>query len=556
MNNKELSNYRWWQTGVVYQIYPRSFMDSNGDGIGDLNGIIQRLDYLSDTLGVDAIWISPIFPSPMADFGYDVSDYCGIHPMFGTMADFDRLLEETHKRGMKLLLDLVPNHTSDEHPWFIESRSSKDNPKRDWYFWKPAPLRLPPNSSNLGGEKIPNNWLSCFGGSAWEYDERTGEYYLHTFAKQQPDLNFRNPEVVEALLNTMRLWLDKGVDGFRVDVITGMIKDEALRDEPANPNWDGVDPYASLLHICSSNLPEVHGVIRKMRELIDSYYERVLIGEIYALPNPELVKYYGANLDECHLPFNFSLIWIPWKLELVKEKIEAYEAALPQGASPNWVLGNHDQPRIATRAGKEQARLATMLLLTLRGTPTYYEGDEIGMENVPIPLEMLQDPPAVNQPELADLLGRDPERTPMQWDDSPNAGFTSAEAKPWLPLSENYKEVNVAHQLDDPRSFLNFFRALIAYRKASSALSVGTYRSVQLESAKARESCLVYERESKGERLLVALNFTGQEQNVDLPFSGAGKIILSTTMAREGKVDLATFTLKPNEGCIIELSGK
>ena len=419
-----------------------------------------------------------------------------------------------------------------------------------------APLQLPPNSSNLGGENaMPNNWLSCFGGSAWEYDERTGEYYLHTFAKQQPDLNFRNPEVVAAMLDAMRFWLDKGVDGFRVDVITGMIKDEALRDEPANPNWDGVDPYASLLHIYSSNLPEVHEVIRKMRELIDSYDDRVLIGEIYALPNPELVKYYGANLDECHLPFNFSLIWIPWKLELVKEKIEAYEAALPPGAYPNWVLGNHDQPRIATRAGREQARVATMLLLTLRGTPTYYQGDEIGMENVPIPLDMLQDPPAVNQPELAELLGRDPERTPMQWDDSPNAGFTSPDARPWLPLADNYKEKNVARQLNDPHSFLNFFRTLVAYRKASPALSVGTYRAVQLESAEARESCLVYERESGNDRLLVALNFTRQEQKVDLPFSGTGRIILSTTMDREGNVDLATFTLKPDEGCIIDLSG-
>ncbi len=537
------SKHLWWQTGVIYQIYPRSFMDSNGDGIGDLNGIIQRLDYLSDILGVDALWISPIFPSPMHDFGYDVSDYCGIHSMFGTMHDFDRLLEETHKRGMKLLLDLVPNHTSDEHPWFIESRSSRDNPKRDWYFWRDA---LP-----NGG--FPNNWLSCFGGSAWEYDEHTDQYYLHTFAKQQPDLNFRNPEVVAAMLDAMRFWLDKGVDGFRVDVITGMIKDEQLRDEPINPNWDGVDPYASLLHIYSSNLPEVHSIIRQMRDLIDSYSDRVLIGEIYALPNLELVKYYGANLDECHLPFNFGLIWIPWTLETVREKIEAYESALPPGAWPNWVLGNHDQPRIATRAGREQARLATMLLLTLRGTPTYYNGDEIGMENVPIPLDMLQDPPAVNQPELAHLLGRDPERIPMQWDSLPNAGFAAAGVRPWLPLADNYKTVNVETQLKDKRSFLNFFRTLMDYRKASPALKVGSYRSLELKSEEAQKHCFVYERKAETEHLLVALNFSGQEQKVSLPLTGTGKILISTTMDRTGDLNLSDFTLEPNEGCLIFL---
>ncbi len=249
--------YPWWQTGVIYQIYPRSFMDSNGDGVGDLNGIIARLDYLSTTLGVDAIWLSPIFPSPMHDFGYDVSDYCGIHPMFGTMENFDRLLTATHKRGMKLLLDLVPNHTSDEHPWFIESRSSRDNPKRDWYIWRdPAPLHLPPNSEKLGGERgVPNNWLSHFGGPAWTFDEKTGQYYMHQFVKQQPELNFRNPQVMAEILNAMRFWLDKGVDGFRVDVISRMMKDPEFRDEPPNPAWDGVRPFLSLQHIYTVNLP-------------------------------------------------------------------------------------------------------------------------------------------------------------------------------------------------------------------------------------------------------------------------------------------------------------
>ena len=275
------SKYAWWQNGVIYQIYPRSFMDSNGDGIGDLNGVIERLDYLSDTIGVDAIWLSPIFPSPMADFGYDVADYCGIHPLFGSMADFDRLLEETHKRGKKLLLDLVPNHTSDEHPWFLESRSSRDNPKRDWYIWRdPAP-----------GGGVPNNWLSHFGGPAWTFDEKTGQYYLHLFAKQQPDLNYRNPEVLAAMLDVMRFWLDKGVDGFRVDVIAKMMKDPLFRDEPPNPAWDGVRPFLSQLHIYTSNMDDVHHLIQEMRKVLDAYDDRMMVGEIY-LPNEDLMKYY------------------------------------------------------------------------------------------------------------------------------------------------------------------------------------------------------------------------------------------------------------------------
>ncbi len=338
-----------------------------------------------------------------------------------------------------------------------------------------------------------------------------------------------------------------------MDVITGMIKDELLRDEPENPAWDGVEPYASLRHIYSSNLPEVHAIIRKMRALVDSYPQRVLIGEIFALPNPELVKYYGANLDECHLPFNFGLIWIPWTLAAVREKIDAYEAALPPGAWPNWVLGNHDQPRIATRAGRDQARVASMLLLTLRGIPTCYNGDELGMENVPIPLELVQDPPALNQPELAHILGRDPERTPMQWDASPNAGFTVAGARPWLPLAENYREVNVARQLADPKSFLNFFRQLLAKRKASPALQVGSYRPVALKTPRAQENCLVFERQAEGQRILVALNFSDSDQPLGQPLVGAGEIILSTQMDREGEVNLVNFSLRPNEGCVISI---
>ena len=537
------SQYTWWQTGVIYQIYPRSFQDSNNDGIGDLKGVIQRLDYLGNTLGVDTIWFSPIFPSPMHDFGYDVSDYCDIHPMFGTMADFDRLLEETHKRGMKLVLDLVPNHTSDEHPWFLESRSSRDNPKRDWFIWRD------PDSH----EGPPNNWLSHFGGPAWTLDTKTGQYYLHQFVKQQPDLNYRNPEVLAAMLDAMRFWLDKGIDGFRVDVISKMSKDPLFRDEPPNPSWDGVRPYLSLQHIYTSNLEDVHGLIYEMRKVLDDYDNRMMVGEIY-LPNVDLVRYYGSpEKRECHLPFNFQLITAPWQAATVRKIVNEYEASLPTDAWPNWVLGNHDKHRLATRVGPAQARVANLLLLTLRGTPTCYYGDELGMENVSIPLDMIQDPPAINQPEIAHIVGRDPERTPMQWDASPNAGFSAEGVKTWLPLANNYQEANVANQLLDKNSFLTFFKVLLALRKTSPALSIGDYRSLDTKSAD-NQSCFVYERQSENQRLLVALNFSDQEQQVHLDLSGTGNIILSTFMDRTESVNLSMFSLRANEGCIISFS--
>ena len=538
------NNYQWWQTGVIYQIYPRSYQDSNGDGVGDLAGIIQRLDYLSDTLGTDAIWFSPIYPSPMHDFGYDVANYTDIHPLFGRLEDFDRLLNETHRRGMKLILDLVPNHTSDEHPWFVESRSSRVNPKRDWYLWRdPAPDGGP-----------PNNWLSHFGGPAWTFDEKTGQYYLHQFVKQQPDLNYRNPDVVTAILDVMRFWLDRGVDGFRVDVIGLMMKDPEFRDEPLNPAWNGVKPFDSLDHIYTANLPEVHDLIRQMRAVLDSYDERMMVGETY-LPNDKLMVYYGsADMLECHLPFNFQLITAPWDAAGVRKMVDDYEAVLPPDAWPNWVLGNHDQHRLATRVGPRQARVANMLLLTLRGTPTCYYGDELGMENVPIPPEKIQDPPAVNQPEIAHLVGRDPERTPMQWDDSPNAGFAVPDVQDlWLPLAPNYTEVNVARQLDEPRSFLNYFRKLLAYRKSTPALLWGGYRSLNPESAEVQKNCFVFERNVGGKRVVVALNFSSNEQNLKLPELGRGKIVISTNLDRDDEVNLAEFNLRANEGCIIEL---
>lgn len=534
----------WWQTGVTYQIYPRSYMDSNGDGIGDLKGIQQKLDYLKDIVGVDAVWISPIYPSPMHDFGYDVADYCDINPMFGNLEDLDVLLAEIHKRGMKLILDLVPNHTSDEHPWFLESRSSHNNPKRDWYIWR--------DPSPDGG--LPNNWLSHFGGPAWTFDETTGQYYLHQFVKQQPELNYRNPEVVEALRKTMRFWLDRGVDGFRVDVIGLMMKDPDFRNEPANPDWDGVNKWFSIHHIYTSNLPEVHDLIHEMRKILDEYDDRMMVGETY-YPNDALMTYYGTPEKlECHLPFNFQLILAPWDAAGVRKMVNEYEAALPEGAWPNWVLGNHDQHRLATRIGQNQARVGNMLLLTLRGAPTCYYGDEIGMRDVNIPADMVQDPPALNQPEIAHIVGRDPERTPMQWNDSENAGYSAPGSKqPWLPVADDYKEVNVARQVKDPTSFLSFFRKLTALRKSTPALYEGSYKSITLNSAEAMQTCYVFERKANGEKFIVALNFSDHFQKVGLPYAGLAQVVLSTGLDREGDVDLASFTLKANEGCIIKL---
>jgi alpha-glucosidase len=471
----------WWQSAVIYEIYPRSFQDSNGDGIGDLDGIIQRLDYLVK-LGVDAIWVAPIYRSPMADFGYDVADYCGVDPIFGTMQDFDRLLEEAHRRDLKVILDFVPNHSSDQHPWFIESRSSRENPKRNWYLWRDE----------------PNNWGSNFGGSGWEWDERTNQSYYHSFLKEQPDLNWRNPEVRTAMYDALRFWLDKGVDGFRVDVMWLIIKDDQYRDNPPNPQYGpGQSSGNSFLPVYNSNRPEVHAVVAEMRAIIDSYPGRVLIGEIY-LPLNDLMTYYGQDLKGAHLPFNFLLLQSAWNAHAVAQVISEYIGVLPPGAWPNWVLGNHDNPRIATRVGVLQAPIAAMLLLTLLGTLTIYYGEELGMTNVLIPTEDVQDPAEKNQPGIG--MGRDPERAPMSWDRSNTAGFTRG--RPWLPLGADHWAVNVEVEEGNEASVLNLYRRLIALRRAHSVLAVGVVSSVTVSG-----NLLSFERVAENERLLVFLNF-------------------------------------------------
>ena len=465
----------WWQSGVVYQVYPRSFQDTDGDGVGDLAGVERRLDYLAD-LGVDAVWLSPVFTSPMADFGYDVADYTGIDPLFGTMADFDRLLAATHARGMKLLLDFVPNHSSDRHPWFEASRSSQGDPHRDWYVWRdPAPEGGP-----------PNNWQSFFGGPAWTLDQGTRQYYLHQFLPEQPELNWCSPGLRAAMLDAMRFWFDRGVDGFRLDVLWLVAKTPGLPDNPANPDWRaGMQDIDRLLPLHSADRPEAMDVVRAMRAVADEYASRVLIGEIY-LPLDRLVSYYGDGGGDgdgdgdgggggdgdgagVHLPFNFHLLLTDWTAPALHRLIGEYEAALPAGAWPNWVLGNHDKPRIAARVGGPQARVAAVLLLTLRGTPTLYQGDELGLTGEPIPADRIRDPQALREPGVA--FNRDEVRQPMPWDGSPHAGFSTAE--PWLPLPGDWPTRNVAGEGDDPASMLSLHRRLLALRRAHPALAVG-----------------------------------------------------------------------------------
>jgi alpha-glucosidase len=534
--------HEWWQTGVIYQIYPRSFMDSNGDGVGDLRGVLARLDHLQ-WLGVDALWLSPIYPSPMADFGYDISDYCDVHPLFGNLADFDALLAEAHRRGLKVILDFVPNHTSDQHPWFKEARSSRTNAKRDWYIWRdPAP-----------GGGPPNNWLSNFGGSAWQLDPATGQYYYHAFLKEQPDLNWRNPELRRAMHDVLRFWLDRGVDGFRVDVIWHIVKDEQFRDNPRNAEYrPGQNPHHEFVSTYEADQPEVHTIIAEMRQVLDAYPSRMMVGEVY-LPVERLVTYYGEGGAGVHMPFNFQLVTMPWNARAIGEAVRRYEASLPAYGWPNWVLGNHDNHRIATRIGAAQARVAAMLLLTLRGTPTMYYGDEIGMHDVPIPPDRVQDPFEKNVPGLG--LGRDPERTPMQWDGGPNAGFTRPGVRPWLPLSEDFAQTHVAAQRGQPGSILSLYRQLLALRRSEPALAYGTYHPV--DAHQAHDDVLAYRRRHGDREFLVVLNLSDHAMQIET--SGEtdplrrGRIVLSTHLDRKDEPIDRSLNLRPDEGLIVAL---
>jgi alpha-glucosidase len=525
-----MADLAWWQRDIVYQIYPRSFQDNNGDGIGDLAGIARRLDHLV-SLGVGAVWLSPIQPSPMADFGYDVADYRDVDPLFGSLADFDHLVAQAHQRGLRVILDFVPNHSSDQHPWFQEARADRHNPRRDWYIWRdPAPDGGP-----------PTNWIGHFGGSTWEWDAATGQYYLHSFLKEQPDLNWRNPAVRDAMYDVLCFWLDRGVDGFRVDVIWLLIKDDQFRDNPPNPDWTPSQPeHDQLLDLYTADRPEVQGIVAEMRGVLNQYEHRLLIGEIY-LPVERLVAYYGEALGGAHLPFNFQLIRAPWHAGEIARIIRDYEAALPPGAWPNWVLGNHDQSRIATRVGPAQARVAAMLLLTLRGTPTIYYGDEIGMADVPIAPDQVRDPAGLRQPGIG--MGRDPQRTPMLWDASPQAGFTSGE--PWLPVGPAAGNVAVLEQ--QPDSILALYRRLIALRQSQPILTGGAISDVEAEG-----TVLRFTRSHGGHRLQVLLNLGSVPCDVTVP---GGRVLLSTLLDQPAGPDGGIMRLRADEGIILDDDG-
>ncbi len=521
----------WWQTGVIYQIYPRSFRDSNGSGVGDLAGITSKLDYVA-RLGVDAVWISPFYPSPMADFGYDVADYTDVDPMFGSIDDFDRLVVRAHQLGLRVIIDWVPNHTSDRHRWFVESARSRSSPKRNWYVWRDA--------APGGGE--PNNWLSVFGGPAWEWDPTTEQYYLHSFLRQQPDLNWRNPEVEHAMAATLRFWLDRGVDGFRIDVAHFIMKDPAMRDNPPASGSGGHrdwGPYGDQDHLHDKGHPDVHAVFRRLRRLVDSYPGgRVTVGEIHVFDWPLWASYYGATLDELHMPFNFGLVDLPWDAAEFGAVITSVEASLPQGAWPNYVLGNHDEPRLASRFGSRQARLAAMLLLTLRGTPTLYYGDEIGMREGP---DRGLDPWGRRWGGRS----RDGCRTPMQWDDGPHGGFSdAASAAPWLALNGDCEARNVAAQERDPRSLLHLYRRLLALRRSRPALQSGDMEMLACDGG-----VLVYRRKMAGAAAVTTvLNFTDEERELTID---AGVYRLSTDMDRRGPAGSAVV-LRPVEGILVE----
>jgi alpha-glucosidase len=493
-----MSGPPWWRSAVIEQLYPRSFADSNGDGVGDLDGIRRHLDHLS-WLGVDAIWLSPYFRSPMADFGYDVSDYCDVDPLFGTLADFDALVAEAHRRDLKVLIDWVPNHSSDRHAWFVESRSSRDNPKRDWYIWHdPVP-----------GGGPPNNWIAAFtdGGSAWTLDDATGQYYLHLFLPQQPDLNWRNPDVVEAMHDTLRFWLARGVDGFRMDVIHGIVKRADLADVDGG--------YLQMADESRFDPPAVHAQLRAIRSLLDGYPgDRVSVGEVYILSTSKVATYYGDN-DELHLAFNFPPLYAPWDASKWRTRIERVQQELdPRGAWPTWVLSNHDNPRHRTRYGTEaRARAAAVLLLTLRGTPFLYQGEELGLEDAHVPPDRRVDPG-----------GRDGCRAPIPWTSAPPHGWDGQE--PWLPFPPSPAERSVETMTADATSITHLYRDLLALRHSSRALQLGDLLLLDTP-----EGVLGYERSTAdgAESVTVLVNFT----TAPMSCAHAGTIAVSSIAARE-----------------------
>lgn len=535
---------RWWQEAVFYQVYPLSFKDSDGDGFGDLRGIVGKLDYLNDGkgggLGVDALWISPFWKSPMRDWGYDVASYDEVDPVFGDMEAFRDLVDGAHARGMKVVLDLVVNHTSDRHPWFAEARGSKDDPRHDWYLWAP-----------IKGRKKPNNWVCLFTlKSAWVPNPATGEYYLGTFTPDQPELNWRNPEVKDAVYGIMRKWLDFGVDGYRLDVCTAYVKDAKLR---SNPPSHRANPELFQRHVYDRNRPEVAGIFREMRALADSYPgERVLVGEAHG-HDPKLAASCALDGEGLHMAFNFDFLHAKWGAGSFRKSAERWYAALGRKNWPNFTLSNHDQSRAAFRYRSDdpevtdrRCRILAMMLLTLRGTPFVYYGEEIGMTCERIRKEALRDPLGKATWPLA-FVGRDPERTPMQWSAKQGGGFTSGH--PWLPLNSDWKTRNVAAQEADPQSLLSFWKSAIRFRKARRELVEGT-----IEFVTAPRGVLLYRRRLRDSELWVALNMS--RWAVTVPVNGTkGAVLLETVVSSTAVADSTGnghfLRLQPWSGAIV-----
>ncbi len=523
----------WWRDGVLYQIYPRSYMDSNGDGIGDLRGITARLDHLQ-WLGIEGIWLDPITVSPNRDWGYDVSDYCDVDPALGTLADADELIAEAARRGIRVMLDLVPNHSSDQHPWFRDALSSRDARHRDWYVWADPKADGSP----------PNNWVMAFDPRvpAWTFDEASGQYYLNQFLSTQPDLNWWNDEVRDAFDDILRFWFDRGVAGFRIDVCHSIIKDRDLRDNPlatADDHW--WVQLSGLRSVYNACRPEVHEVIRRWRKLADGYDpHRVLIGETYVLDPSELGAFYGDD-DELNLAFNFTLLHAPFKAPNLRAAVEEGEQHLPATAWPVWTGGNHDNHRFPSRWGDgdpAKTRAAMVMLMGLRGTPFLYYGDEIGMPDADIPEDRVLDPVGIFH---GARIGRDPERTPMQWTDDPGAGFSMPGIEPWLPYGDA-SACNVAAQRHDPDSMLSLTRDLIGLRDAMPELRRGVYATLPASN----DQLWAWRR---GERTIVAMNCS--DDAVDVPDIGPGNVRISTIRLRDGERVDGALHLAPWEAAIV-----
>lgn len=550
----------WWKEAVVYQIYPRSFMDSNGDGIGDINGITSRLDYLKE-LGVDVLWLSPVYQSPNDDNGYDISDYQAIMEEFGTMEDFDRMLEGIHARGMKLVMDLVVNHTSDEHPWFVESRKSKDNPYRDYYIWREGK-----------DGKEPNNWGSCFSGSAWEYDKTTDMYYLHLFSKKQPDLNWDNPKVRDEVFQMMNWWCEKGIDGFRMDVISLISKKPGLPDGYQAPGALYGDSGCA-------NGPHVHEYLQEMNQKVLSHYDLMTVGECAGVTIEEAKKYANADGRELSMVFQFEHVeangpmgqWTDERVQLkdFKTTMSKWQTELEGKAWNSLFLGNHDQARSVSRFGNDapeyravSAKMLVTCLHMMQGTPYVYQGEELGMTNCPFPtLEDLRDIESINAfHELTEagkvnpedmmryirLRGRDNARTPMQWDDSANAGFTTG--TPWIMVNPNYTEINAKTEMEDPDSVFRYYQKIIGLRKKEKVMVYGTYQLLDPDN----EKLYVYTRTLDNEKLLVICNFTEEEEIYSVPeeFS-EGEVLISNYHRETVEKEIL---LKPYEALVLKIS--